>query len=318
MKSAVLFLIFNRPDTAIRSFERIRRAQPPRLYVAADGARPDRTREAEICEMTRTSVLNAVDWPCEVKTLLRAKNLGCRMAVSEAITWFFEHEKEGIIIEDDVAPLDTFFPFCDELLERYRDDQSVAMIGGNNFIASQSLSGNSYFFSLYGHIWGWATWRRAWKHYELEMSSWPRWRDEGGLGKLAQGDRRFERHWGDVFEASYDGKGSAWSYQWMFACWRRGALCIQPAFNQAQNIGFAREATNTIGRAPRYVRTAHVRPLKFPLTHPEAVVRSITTDRVIGRRVFEIGLVGALKREAKRVPGIAYAWSGIKRIARLP
>src|ERR1700690_1974577 len=156
MQSPVLFLVFNRPDTTRRVFEAIRSAQPPRLYVAADGPRGARAGEAERCAEVRR-IATAVNWPCEVKTLFRDCNLGCKMGVSSGITWFFEHEPEGIILEDDVLPVPTFFDFCDELLARFRNDDRVAMISGSNLIAGHFDPAESYFFSRCAQIWGWAS-----------------------------------------------------------------------------------------------------------------------------------------------------------------
>lgn len=172
MHSAVLFLVFNRPDTTRQVLDSIRQARPPRLYVAADGAREDRPGERERCERVR-GIATDVDWPCEVHTLFRARNLGCKTAVSGGISWFFEQEEEGIILEDDVLPDQSFFVFCEELLERYRHEAKVTMISGDYFHGNNHQPTASYFFSRYTHIWGWASWRRAWQHYDREMAQWP-------------------------------------------------------------------------------------------------------------------------------------------------
>ncbi len=169
MRSPVLFLVFNRPDSTRKVFDAIRSARPPKLYITADGPRPDRPAEAKLCSEVR-AIASAVDWPCEVKTLFRESNLGCKAGVSSGITWFFSHEDEGIILEDDVLPVPTFFNFCDEMLERYRDDARVSMISGCNLISNHFSPKQSYFFSRYNLIWGWATWRRAWQHYDVAMT----------------------------------------------------------------------------------------------------------------------------------------------------
>ncbi len=145
MKSPVLFLIFNRPDTTAKVFEAIREARPPKLYIAADGPRPNRAGEKDRCEVTR-AIATQVDWPCEVKKLFRDENLGCGKAVSEAITWFFENEPEGIILEDDILPHPDFFPYCDEMLEKYRDNDRVGIISGHNHIYRDLNRESSYGF----------------------------------------------------------------------------------------------------------------------------------------------------------------------------
>ena len=216
MRSPVLLIAFNRPATTRRVFESIRAARPPRLYYAVDGPRPDRPSEAGRCEEVR-SIVDSVDWPCEVRTLFRESNLGCRRGVSSAIDWFFEHEPEGIVLEDDVLPTRGFYAFCDNLLERYRSDARVGLISGCNLIASRHSPEASYFFSHYNHIWGWASWRRAWQHYYVAMNDWPRWRDSGGLETLSVGSRRFERYWRRIFDRVYAGEIDTWDYQWTFA-----------------------------------------------------------------------------------------------------
>lgn len=168
-RSAVLLLIFNRPETTRRVFDQIRAQQPPRLYIAADGARPNRPEEAARCAETR-AISTQVDWDCELHLLYRDQNLGCRRAVSEAITWFFEHEEAGIILEDDCLPADSFFYFCDALLEKYRHDERIHAITGTNLQMGKQWGEASYYFSRYTNIWGWASWRRVWKEYDSELS----------------------------------------------------------------------------------------------------------------------------------------------------
>ena len=163
-------MVFNRPDTTAQVFETIRQAKPARLYVAADGARKEKDGELERVAMVR-EIATTVDWPCEVKTLFQDKNLGCKNAVSSAISWFFEHEEQGIILEDDCLPSADFFDFCENNLEKYRSDTRIMMIAGTNYLPSENLR-VPFFFSEHFIIWGWATWRRAWQLYDLEMSSW--------------------------------------------------------------------------------------------------------------------------------------------------
>ena len=165
LTSPVLFLIFNRPKTTEQVFSAIKKAQPPRLYIAADGPRSEYSTDSESCDMVRSIATN-VDWDCEVKTLFRDQNLGCRLAVSQAISWFFENELEGIILEDDCLPSQSFFWFCQELLELFRNDKRVGAICGfysNELDYSPSAS---YFLSRYMRVWGWAGWRRTFEEYD--------------------------------------------------------------------------------------------------------------------------------------------------------
>jgi len=304
VKSPVLFLVFNRPETTRLVFDAIKAARPPKLYIAADGPRGTRPGEAARCEEVR-GIVALVDWTCEVHTLFRERNLGCRSAVSSGITWFFSHEIEGIILEDDVLPVASFFDYCDELLERYRDDRRVAMISGCNLVSGHFKAPESYFFSRYNHIWGWASWRRVWQHYDLEMTEWPAWRDANGLARISGGNRLFDSFWRDTFNAAYQGKIDTWDYQWTFTCWRLGCLGILPTFNQTHNLGFGIDATHTTANVPDFVAASPARPLSFPLIHPQAVRRELRADAAIDSRVYGINAINALKRFVRAIPTFA-------------
>lgn len=285
MRSAVLFLVFNRPALTARVFEAIRAARPPKLYVAADGPRLGRPAEAQRCHDTRV-LATAVDWPCEVTTLFRDRNLGCKRAVASALDWFFEQEPEGIVLEDDVLPNATFFSYCDELLERYRDNPRVGHIAGSNLSVDRAVAADSYSFSRYNFIWGWASWRRAWAHYDVNLSGWPAWRDAGGLEQVGSGDAGFVRRWRSALASAHRGEADTWDYQWTFACWKAGLLSAVPTRNLVENIGFGPEATHTAKKAPRYVQDNLPEDLTFPLRHPTEVERSAAGDTEIEARVF--------------------------------
>jgi hypothetical protein len=294
MKAPLLFLVFNRPDITRRTFEAIRAAKPPRLYVAADGPRPDRDGEVEDCAKVRL-IATDVDWPCEVYTLFQETNLGCGLGPLRGIDWFFEHESEGIILEDDILPLPSFFPYCDQLLERYRDDERVGMISGCNLVSEHFSPQESYFFSRYINISGWASWRRAWEQYDVEMGAWPAWRDRGGLRSVSDGNRFFESSWRRVFDRTYKGGVDWWDYQWFFAFWYRGMLAAMPARNQTLNAGFGPGATHTPMSAPACVRESVPQPLRFPLVHPSSVERSPSADKMISTHVHGLTLAGTMK-----------------------
>ena len=174
-KTAVLFLVFNRPDTTLKIFNAIRDLKPSRLYLASDGPRKNIDGEKEKVDIVR-KIVTAVDWDCDVKTLFREKNLGCGVGVSEAITWFFQNEKEGIILEDDDLPHPDFFIFCESMLDRYRNNHEILTISGNNFQNGNIRGEASYYFSKYFHSWGWASWRRSWEIYSREILFWPQWK----------------------------------------------------------------------------------------------------------------------------------------------
>jgi len=241
LDTPVLLLVFNRPDTTRQVFEAIRRARPARLFIAADGPRKERPGEAEKCELAR-SVVDNVDWDCTVSTLLHDENLGCRTAVSSAIDWFFAQVEEGIILEDDCLPSQSFFSFCQELLERYRHDTRVMQISGSNFLEVKIEE--SYLFSKYGPIWGWATWRRAWNFYDVEMKLWPLIKERRlHCNFCINEDEVLARE--EIFNAVYERRVDTWDYQWVFARLINSGLSITPKQNLISNIGFAEEATHT-------------------------------------------------------------------------
>jgi len=262
----------------------IRAARPPRLYVAADGPR-DRPNEAELCQEAR-AIATAVDWPCEVHTLFRDANLGCRNAVSSGISWFFSHEAEGIVLEDDCLPTPSFFPFCAELLERYREDERVMCITGNNFQKDMGGYPFSYYFSKYNHVWGWASWRRAWKHYDVEMKAFPDFLRRGALEAISSTPgfaRRWEKTFGKVFRGGVD----TWDYQWQFACWLHKGLTCTPRTNLVSNIGFGPEATHTKD-AESNAANLPAGELKFPLLHPANVMLGEKFDAHVDVTVFGV------------------------------
>lgn len=286
MRSPILFLVFNRPDTTKRVFEAIRAARPARLYVAADGARADRPDEAARCEAVRR-VATAIDWPCELFTLFRSSNLGCKRAVSSAITWFFEHETEGIVLEDDCLPDPSFFPYVDEMLERYRSDERVMWVSGDNFISSHWKSPASYYFSRYPHIWGWATWRRAWQHYDVDMREWHASDKEAFLERRLPGLRRARAHWRSIFDKVSTGGIDTWDYQWVHACWKADGIGCLPEVNLISNIGFGAGATHTRSAESKHANLA-VAPIVQPLRHPLAVCADDDADRWTSEHVLDI------------------------------
>jgi len=287
LTTPILFMVFNRPETTACVFEVIRQAKPTRLYIAADGPRPDKPGEAAKCDEVK-SIVADVDWDCEVFTLYRPVNLGLGKALSTAITWFFEHEEQGIILEDDCLPSLSFFIFCAELLDRYKDDARVMEIGGNNFEnKGEERSEYSYRFSQLTYIWGWATWRRAWKHFDFKMAHFPEINAKKYLEKTFTSI--YERdYYLYVFEKMHMGdknisSRTIWSYQWQFACKINSGLVIVPNCNLIQNLGFGEYATNTLN--PLAVgHDLKTEEMMFPLKHPPFLM----VDYKKERQVFEL------------------------------
>lgn len=298
MRSPILFLVFNRPDTTAKVFERIRAAKPPRLYVAADGPREGLTGELKACQRVR-DVVTQVDWPCELKTLFQDRNLGCKIGVSTGISWFFEHEPEGIIIEDDVLPDPSFFDYCDALLEKYRFDERVGMISGSNLISSRVDCRESYFFSKIPLIWGWAAWRRSWQPYDVALKNWPAWDRSRGLQKLFPRKPLVISYWRDAFNRVFDGKLNTWDYQLMFTRWSNGGLTIIPKNNLTDNLGYGVNATHTSQNKPACLIDSPITRLNFPLTHPAQVQASDTRDLLIFKHVHEVSFMGFIRRQLR-------------------
>lgn len=295
LTAPVAFIIFNRPEPTAKVFEAIRQARPSKLIVIADGPRSNRKGEAEACAAARF-ITEKVDWPCRVVRHYADENLGCRNRVASGLDLVFSEFEQAIILEDDCVPEPSFFRFCEELLERYRDDENVMAISGDNFQFGKHQIEHSYYFSRYPHVWGWATWRRAWKHYDLEMQDWPHLRDSGWLARLFDHPKAI-KFWRTVFQATYEKRIDTWDHQWTYACWRKNGLTALPSVNLISNVGFGDDATHTRRRS----QFSHmkVKPLDFPLRHPPAIVRDLQADEFTQRNNFDYSLLGRARRVIK-------------------
>lgn len=284
LKTPVGFLIFNRPDLTKQVFEAIAQVQPKQLFVIADGPRPDRAGEAERCEQAR-AVIQAIDWDCELLTNFSETNLGCGRREATGFDWVFSHVEEAIFLEDDTLPHPSFFSFCEAVLDRYRDDQRVMHINGDNSV-NQNHTRYSYYFSKYMHGWGWASWRRAWQHYDYAMKQWPQFKALGLLEHICT-DPYELKYWTSIFEQMHEDPQviDTWDYQWMFAIWSQRGLVIEPNQNLISNLGFNRDdAVHTKGENFRSrLPTGDLSHLH----HPPFIVEDRTADRNTFDRVFE-------------------------------
>lgn len=266
METPVVFIIFNRPEVTSAVFEAIRAARPANLLVVADGPRHDRPGESERCAEAR-AVIDKVDWPCVVHRNYSDVNLGCKRRIVSGITWAFSLFSEVIVLEDDVVPDPTFFRFCQELLSRYRDDARVGMINGGNFLKKAFPQEDSYYFSRFGHVWGWACWRRVWELYDADVLLWPK-QDPEWLTRHF-GNKQVARYWSGVFDKVYRQQIGTWDYQMDFCLWTHGMCSIAPSVNLVSNLGFGAEATHTKGPSEWSAMTT--KAMQFPLVHPEQV-----------------------------------------------
>ena len=293
LNTPVAFIIFNRPDTTSRVFEMIRQAQPPKLLVIADGARENHPSDLLNCADTR-AIIEQVDWDCEVLKNYSDRNLGCRDRVSSGLDWVFTEVPEAIILEDDCLPDPSFFRFCEELLIRYRDDHRIMHISGNNFQSSKSRTNGSYYFSRYNHCWGWASWRRAWQHYDVDMKLWDVIRDGTWLLDILE-NKASVKEWNRNFQKVYDHITDSWDYQWTFACWLQNGLSILPNTNLVSNIGFSKSATHTFRK--NLFANMPTQTLDFPLQHPVAMIRDRKADNVTEHRIYSRSLIARLQRK---------------------
>lgn len=286
LKTAVLFMIFNRFDTTKQVFEAIRQAKPPRLYIAADGPRDSRPGEDEKVKTVRDYVMEHIDWACEVKALFREKNLGCKYAVSGNITWFFENEEMGIILEDDCLPCQSFFWFCEELLNKYREDERVWQICGSDYVGGTVANnwGASYRFSKYGPIWGWASWRRAWKYYDSDLKNWCLMSQKQIISS-AYTDKQERSARLILGNQLHKGEIDTWDFQWGFAKNYNSALSIIPLGNMIINIGLGLDATHTTNVDKRMPKNFFEQ--SFPLIHPTFILTNAKLDQKY-RKLFVI------------------------------
>jgi hypothetical protein len=272
---AVVFCVFNRPSPTRAVFAAIAHARPAQLLIVADGPRKNRPGEAELCRQVR-EIVQRVDWPCEVLTNFSDANLGCRERIISGLDWAFSQVEEAIVLEDDCLPDPSFFPFCRELLERYRGDSRFGMT----------------------HIWGWATWRSAWAKYDRHLRQWPEIKRANVLGEVFD-DPRLVKYWTARFDEMHDDTGpNTWDYQWAYTNLVHNALCITPAVNLVTNIGFGADATHTTSAHKNPAFAAH--PLEFPLRHPTSFVPMRSMDCLSQRLVLPPNLARRALRRLRR------------------
>jgi hypothetical protein len=276
LQTPVVFIVFNRPAQTRISFARIAEAAPSRLLVIADGPRPEKVGEAVLCDEVR-AIATAVDWPCRLEINFSPGNMGCRERIISGLNWVFERAEDAIIVEDDVVPDPSFFPFCEQLLNYYRGDDRISMVAGFNPVEYRGNSNQSYFFSQLTHVWGWATWRNSWARYDQHLKNWPEIKQADLLNEI------FDRpgtaaYWTNIFDAMHDGTGpNTWDYQWTYTNLIHNALSIAPKVNLVKNIGFDRDATHTVAAADIYKINSQA--IAFPLIHPPAFVPLRSVDR---------------------------------------
>lgn len=298
----VALFIFNRPHLTEQVYDRIRQARPSKFLVVADGPRKSHPDDLELCQVTR-KIVASPDWPCEFLTNFAEENLGNKRRVSSGLDWVFQQCSESIILEDDCIPCRSFFSFCSELLSYHRDDTRIMHISGDNYQGGIRRGDASYFFSRYSLTWGWASWARAWRHYDVNVSDWPIAHQQRWLNLILDDPVEIQ-YWTEIFQRLHGGLIDTWDYQWLFTCWRQNGLSIQPNVNLVSNAGVGLDATNfkemhsTIGiptqelaelvhpakinrdsKADRFTFREHIAPKS------ESRFQSIRNKLALGRRV---------------------------------
>lgn len=300
-QSAVLFVVFNRPDTAEKVFAEIRKVRPSRLYIAADAPREGVEDDIVLCEQTR-AIVSLIDWPCDVKTRFSNKNLGCKDGVSSAVSWFFDHEEEGIILEDDCLPSLSFFKFCDAMLDKYRDDSRVRHITGCNLQQGKKWGNGTYYFSNRTHVWGWASWKRVWKEYDKYLSNYNTSDVKEKMSNIYQ-DPLIAECWVEVFNGLKAGKINSWAYQLDFINFFNNALTIIPNENLISNIGFDARGTHTTDQENIYanipiVEIDEIIDPVFMIPEKQADIATLNNDFNIAVRKRK---ANSIKSKAKKL-----------------
>jgi hypothetical protein len=272
-KTPILIITFNRMDCVVQLIDKLRLLKPTKIYFFSDGARVEKKPEKKLVNDIREFVLSSIDWDCDLVTRFNAKNEGCKYGVSNAISWFFSREELGIILEDDCIPNISFFHFCQELLLKYKHDKRILHIGGTNPLSHTEIDPD-YYFSNFNRIWGWASWKRAWAHFDPEINDWPRLKEERVLEQYF--DEKTVSHYSGILDDVYEKKIDTWDYQWFLNRLLNG-LAIIPENNLVSNIGFNENATHTKNSNSKYSALETVE-IDFPLIHPIKIIQNKKLD----------------------------------------
>ncbi len=297
----VVYCFFNRFECTKQSFDRIKKSKPQKLYLISDGARTHVKNESEKVRVIRDYVLNNIDWECEVYTNFADSNMGCGRRMSSGITWVFEHEEEAIIIEDDCLVDISFFRFCQELLNRYRDNEKIKIISGYRSLEGQNTK-ESYLFSGFTEIWGWATWKRVWDKYDYDIPQWKNQKFTKYMSRLMNvtAQSKYKYYFDCVFEHKLD----TWDYQLQYQIFRDEGLTVLPKASMVRNVGFGVDATHTT-EEPQGIDVNTIQEMKFPLTHPIKIERDVEYDEKLVSTQWKqdpsFVLKTAIKRTIKRI-----------------
>jgi hypothetical protein len=302
----ILFLVFNRPLLTQAVFDAIKKSRPSRIFIAADGPRKNNESDAILCKKVR-DIVNQVNWECEIKTLFREENLGCRTAITSAIDWFFDHTDAGIILEDDCLPSESFFNFCALTLEKYKSNEKIMQINGSFHLSQFKSFDESYYFSKLNSCWGWATWKRAWEMFDADMIGYEESRDRGEIDKYYE-NRQISNWMISYLEEANSPSCGIWSTQWSYSILKNNGLCINPTFNLVNNIGFFDAPTSGIHESFSAYSDYMLENFSH-IKHPDKIQYDVSNDVLEFKNIIQLtdprllnkGLINFIKRAIKTV-----------------
>lgn len=298
IQAPVVIFIYKRQANLGSLLTTMRSFKPTKLYLISDG--PKGLEEEKAVIETRELLESLINWTCEIKKNYSDINLGLKERFCTGIDWVFSQEERAIFIEDDCLPDPTFFKFCDDLLEKYKDDERIFSISGNNFLFGQGKSRESYYFSKYPHIWGWATWKRSWDKYDSEISDWQARRQTNWLREVT-GGFIISKFWKYIFDRLSAGKINTWDYQLTYTSFKNRGLNIIPSVNLVTNVGYGQDSTNIKSKNKTIAVSAE--QIQFPLVHPVEFKVNGANDRQIENLVY-LHTLGKISLVIKSILGL--------------
>ena len=309
----VLLIVFNRPITTAATLKAISKVRPKKLYVACDAPRQNNIDDiANVKEVKK--IVENISWECKVVYRFREKNLGVGLSPADAVSWLLDHEESGIIIEDDCIASISFFIFCESMLKKYNYDDRIMSISGTNICDSVQYE-TDYVYTNFPLMWGWATWRRAWKMHDIKMLDWPNIKARRSFSKLPKDKWKFHPVYVEFFDKTYKSTKPNWDHQWIFALWKNRGLTVISSKNLVSNIGFSNNASHTtiddLGRE-NLLAHEHFPPYKGP----KEVQEDILTDKYISVNWFTATYTYYLKIVLLRFKPILILWNFIKPLVK--
>lgn len=302
IETPVAYLVYNRPKHVAKTFEAIRSARPGMLFLIADGPKPGSETDVAKCRQVR-EILESIDWPCKVFRNYAERNLGLKARISSGLDWVFSEVDRAIILEDDCLPHPDFFDFCDSLLHKYETDDRVWVITGDNFQNGKTRGNASYYYSKHPHCWGWATWKRAWRHFKPDIPFWPEWSRSENWNESHSGDDE-EEYWRGIFQNVYVGKINSWNYPWTACVWYHRGLTATPNVNLVTNIGFGAEGTHCLHEDNSLtIPTQGI----LPIRHPSCISKDTEADRFASEKLF-------IKKKVEKIDRKGNLFRGLKEL----